>query len=93
LKLPYVKEATVQSIIDEIYAKNETFGVDEFSSIANLEVDNTELALILYSFIEAIADYLSQDDPQRMDELSCIAKIACNLTYKSLEKQLEINEM
>lgn len=93
MKLPYVKEATVQSIIDEIYAKNKTFGIDEFSSAANLEVENTELALILYSFIESIADYLSRGDTQRMDELSCIAKIACNLTYKSLEKQLEIDEM
>ncbi len=81
----------MQSIIEEVYIKNEDFGVEEFRS--NLETDNKRVAIILYSFIDAIADYMSEDDPEKLEQYSAIAKIACNLLYKSIEKQFEINEM
>ncbi len=91
MKLPYVKGITVESIIDEVYAKHEMFGLEEFASA--LEKDNPSLAIVLYSFIEAVADYMGEDDLERREECVAIAKISCNLMYKSLEKQLDINEM
>tara|TARA_B100000029_G_scaffold146001_1_gene141326 strand:- start:131 stop:412 length:282 start_codon:yes stop_codon:yes gene_type:complete len=89
--IPVIKPETMQSIIEEVYIKNEDFGVEEFRS--NLETDNKRVAIILYSFIDAIADYMSEDDPEKLEQYSAIAKIACNLLYKSIEKQFEINEM
>ena len=46
MKLPYVKGLTVESIIDEVYAKHEMFGMEEFASA--LEEDNPSLAIVLY---------------------------------------------
>ncbi len=91
MKLPYVKSATIESIIQEVYAKNETFGLEEF--VSSMESDNIELGHVLYSFIEAIAEYMGEDDIERVEECIAIAKISCNLMYKSLEKQVEIDEM
>ena len=36
---------------------------------------------------------MGEDDLERREECVAIAKISCNLMYKSLEKQLDINEM
>ncbi len=89
--IPVIKPETMQSIIEEVYTKNKDFGVEEFCS--SLETDNRRTAIVLYSFIDAIADYMSEGDPEKLGEYSAIAKIACNLLYKSIEKQFEINEM
>ena len=50
----------MQSIIEEVYIKNEDFGIDEFRS--GLEKDNKEVTAVLYSFIQAIAEYMGEDD-------------------------------
>ena len=52
--LPYVKLQTIESIIDEVFNKNQSFGLNEF--ISNLEEDNAEMCIVLYSFIDALAD-------------------------------------
>ena len=79
------------SIIEEVYIKKEEFGVEDF--ISNLNIDNRELSLVLYAFIDAISDYMADDDPARSEQFSAIAKISCNLLYKTIEKQMEIDEM
>ena len=49
--------------------------------------------LVLYSFIDALADYMADDDPIESEKYSAVAKISCNLLYKTIQKQIEINEM
>tara|TARA_R110002020_G_scaffold103292_3_gene241916 strand:+ start:1595 stop:1891 length:297 start_codon:yes stop_codon:yes gene_type:complete len=89
--LPYVKLQTMESIIDEVFNKNQSFGLDEF--ISNLEEENGEMCIVLYSFIDAIADQVSGGDNSSHDQYAAVAKITCHLLYKSLAKQLEINSM
>ena len=89
--LPYVNIKTIESIIDEVFHKNQSFGLNEF--ISNLEDDNTEMCIVLYSFIDAIADQISGGDNSTHDQYAAVAKITCHLLYKSLAKQLEINHM
>jgi hypothetical protein len=92
MNLPKVKAETVESIIEEIYAKNKTFGVREFQS--NIGRENTEFFLVMESFIEALADYIAgEEDVQKNDEICAISKIAYHLTYKAISKQMEIDEM
>lgn len=91
MNIPLIKPDTMQSIIEEVYIKNEDFGIEEFRS--NLETENKEATLVLYSFIEAIAEYMGEDDFGKTEECIAIAKISCNLLYKSIQKQIEINEM
>ena len=91
MKIPLIKQETIQSIIEEVYIKNEDLGIEEFRS--NLETENKEATLVLYSFIEAIAEYMGEDDFGKTEECIAIAKISCNLLYKSIQKQIEINEM
>ena len=79
------------SIIEEVYIKNEEFGIEDF--VSNLNIDNRELSLVLYAFIDAISDYMADDNPARSEQFSAIAKISCNLLYKTIEKQMEIDEM
>ena len=81
----------MQSIIEEVYIKNEDFGIEEFRS--DLEKENKDVTLVLYSFIQAIADYMGEDDYEKTEQCIAIAKISCNLLYKSIQKQIEINEM
>ena len=89
--LPYVKLQTIESIIDEVLNKNQSFGLNEF--ISNLEEDNAEMCIVLYSFIDALADQVSGGDNSSHDQYAAVAKITCHLLYKSLAKQLEINGM
>lgn len=89
--LPYVKLQTIESIIDEVFNKNQSFGLNEF--ISNLEEDNAEMCIVLYSFIDALADQVSGGDNSSHDQYAAVAKITCHLLYKSLAKQLEINGM
>ena len=91
MNIPKVKAETVESIIEEIYAKNKTFGVREFQS--NIGRENTEFFLVMESFIEALGDYIAEKDIEKSDELCAIAKIAYHLTYKAISKQMEIDEM
>ena len=53
MKIPKVKAETIESIIQEVYAKNKTFGVREFQS--NICRENSEFFLVMESFIEALA--------------------------------------
>ena len=89
--LPYVKLQTIESIIDEVFNKNQSFGLNEF--ISNLEEDNAEMCIVLYSFMDALADQVSGGDNSSHDQYAAVAKITCHLLYKSLAKQLEINGM
>ena len=91
MSIPKIKPETMGSIIEEVYIKKEEFGVEDFPS--NLKTDNRELALVLYAFIDAVSDYMADDDPERSEQFSAIAKISCNLLYKTIEKQMEIDEM
>ena len=91
MSIPLIKQETMQSIIEEVYIKNEDFGIDECRS--GLEKENKDVTLVLYSFIQAIADYMGEDDYEKTEECIAIAKISCNLLYKSIKKQIEINEM
>ena len=91
MSIPKIKPETMGSIIEEVYTKKEEFGVEDF--ISNLNTDNRELGLVLYAFIDAISSYMAEDDPERVNEYSSIAKISCNLLYKTIEKQIEIDEM
>jgi hypothetical protein len=91
MKIPKIKAGTIESIIEEIYAKNKTFGVREFQS--NVGRENVEFFIVMESFIEALADYISGEDAQKGDELCAISKIAYHLTYKAISKQMEIDEM
>ena len=81
----------MQSIIEEVYTKNEDFGVSEFKS--DLEIKNRDVSNVLYSFVCAIAEYMGQDDDERVEQSIAIARISCNLLYKTIQKQIEINEM
>ena len=90
MTLPKVKAETVESIIQEVYTKNTEFGIKDFKS--QLETENIELAWVLYSFLDSIADSMYRDESLR-DEVCALSKICCHLLYKSLEKQIEINEM
>tara|TARA_B100000029_G_scaffold195537_1_gene193623 strand:- start:264 stop:548 length:285 start_codon:yes stop_codon:yes gene_type:complete len=91
MSIPLIKPDTMQSIIEEVYIKNDDFGIEEFRS--KLETDNKNVAIVLYAFIDAISSYMAEDDPERVNEYSSIAKISCNLLYKTIEKQIEIDEM
>jgi hypothetical protein len=91
MRLPRVKRETIEGIVGEICSKNETFGVEEFRS--NLEKDNEDLADGVYGLIEILAEYMCGGDEIRLEESCAIAKLSCNLLYKSMEKQIEINEM
>ena len=79
------------SIIEEVYIKKEEFGIEDF--VSNLNIDNRELSLVLNAFIDAISDYMADDNPARSEQFAAIAKISCNLLYKTIEKQMEIDEM
>ena len=88
MKLPKVKTDTIKSIVDEIFTKNHDFGVEESA----METENEDLAETLFSFMDTIADYLGDTDHEK-EQFSAIARIASHLVYKSLSKQLEIDEM
>ena len=91
MSIPKIKPETMGSIIEEVYVKKEEFSIEDFAS--NLNIDNRELSLVLYAFIDAISVYMADDDPARSEQFSAIAKISCNLLYKTIEKQMEIDEM
>ena len=91
MSIPKIKPETMGSIIEEVYIKKEEFGIEDFPS--KMEVENRELGLVLYAFIDAISDYMGDDDPVKSEQFSAIAKISCNLLYKTIEKQMEIDEM
>ena len=59
----------------------------------NIGRENAEFFLVMESFIEALADYIAEEDIEKSDELCAIAKIAYHLTYKAISKQMEIDEM
>ena len=90
MTLPKVKSETVESIIHEVYTKNTEFGIKDFES--KLETENIELACVLYSFLDSICDSVYTNEHLR-EEVCALSKICCHLLYKSLEKQIEINEM
>ena len=90
MTLPKVKAETVESIIEEVYAKNSEFGIKHFES--KLDTENFELACVLYSFLDSITDNIYTIKRLR-DEVCALSKICCHLLYKSLQKQIEINEM
>ena len=89
-KLPVVSKDTITSIVSEIFAKNNDFGIEEF--LSNLEKDNKQLAFVLYTLLDTIVDNFTADEYER-EHVAAIYKIASHLLYKSLEKQIEINEM
>tara|TARA_R110002020_G_scaffold430381_1_gene640044 strand:+ start:356 stop:790 length:435 start_codon:yes stop_codon:yes gene_type:complete len=89
--IPKIKGITIESIIEEVYAKHSTFGVKEFES--NIEEENPELYIVIESFVYALADYISQRDEDKLDELCAIAKISYHLLYRSISKQMEVDEM
>jgi len=89
--IPKIKGITIESIIEEVYAKHSTFGVKEFES--NIEEENPELYIVIESFVYALADYISQSDEDKLDELCAIAKISYHLLYRSISKQMEVDEM
>ena len=91
MSIPKIKPETMGSIIEEVYVKKEEFSIEDFAS--NLNIDNRELSLVLYAFIDAISDYMADDNPARSEQFAAIAKISCNLLYKTIEKQMEIDEM
>ena len=94
MKIPKIKSETVESIIQEVYAKHKTFGVREFQS--NIGRKNPEFFLVMESFIEALADYMVEEwdgDEDTGDQLCAVSKIAYHLAYKAIEKQMEIDEM
>jgi len=91
MKLPMVKRETLVGIVGEIYSKNKTFGMKEFQS--NLEKDNKVLAEGIYDMIGILAEHMCDGDKMRLAESCTVAAISCNLLYKSLEKQLSIDEM
>ena len=91
MSIPLIKPETMQSIIEEVYVKNDYFSVEEFRS--KLETDNENVAIVLYAFIDAISSYMAEDDLERINEYSSIAKVSCNLLYKTIEKQIEIDEI
>ena len=90
MTIPKVKAETAESIIQEVYTKNAEFGIKDFES--KLETENIELAWVIYSFLDSITESIYTDEHLR-DEVCALSKICCHLLYKSLEKQLEINEM
>ena len=89
--MPKVKPETVNSIIDEILTKNPTVGLEEFEC-ENMLTYNKGMAVSIFSLLESIADFFSTD-PKVNEEMCCIAKIAAHVTYKSIEKQIDINSM
>ena len=89
MSIPKIKPETMGSIIEEVYIKKEEFGVEDFPS--GLETENRELALVLYAFIDAVSDYMGDDNPAKREQFSDIAKISCNLLYKTIQKQMEID--
>ena len=89
--LPKVNSDTIEGIIAEVFAKNEYFGVPDFMS--TMKEENYDMCLILYSFIDSISDSLSERNEEEKEELSAVAKISCHLMYKSMVKQIEINQM
>ena len=91
MQMPKVKIDTAESIIQEVYAKNTTFGLDEFRS--NIGKENSELSVVMESFVDAFADYISEDDEDAFDALCAISKISYHLLYKAISKQMEIDEM
>jgi len=91
VSLPKVKSATIDSIIHEVYAKNKTFGIEEFMS--NMDEDNRAMTIVLYPFIESISDYMASGDEILAEKFVAASKIIAHLVYKSLDKQMSINEM
>lgn len=87
--VPHVHPATIESIISEVFSKNEDFGVKEFMS--SMEKENADMCFVLYTFINSIADTLSKYNEEQREEFCALAKMACHLMYKSMEKQMEIN--
>ena len=90
MTIPKVKAETAESIIQEVYTKNTEFGIKDFES--KLETENIELAWVIYSFLDSITESIYIDEHLR-DEVCALSKICCHLLYKSLQKQIEINEM
>ena len=90
MTLPIVKAETIESIIEEVCTKNTEFGIKDFES--KLDTENFELACVLYSFLDSIADGICSNEELR-NEMCALSKICCHILYKSLEKQIEINEM
>ena len=90
MKLPTVRSETIESIIEEVCTKNTEFGVKDFRS--TLDTENFELACVLYSFLDSVADDI-YDNELAKEQVCALSKICCHLLYKSLQKQIEINEM
>jgi hypothetical protein len=88
--LPVVASDTSQSIVEEVFAKNNSIGVKEF--VSSLEDDNRGLAIVLWGFVDSIADVLYPMGSEQSEELCAVARMACHLLYKSLHKQAEIDE-
>jgi len=89
--LPRVKYETIKSIVGEVFDKNKDFGLGDFES--SMEDENLELAFVLHTFIESITTSVPGYDLDQRDELAAVAKMSCHLLYKSMTKQLEINDM
>ena len=80
MKMPKVKAETIESIIQEVYAKNKEFGVEEFRS--NISRENLEFFLVMESFIEALSDYMVEEAPDgdKGDQMCAVSKIAYHQT-------------
>ena len=90
-KLPKVKSSVIDSIIGEVFVKSTSFGIKDFR--ASLDETNTELARVLYSFMDTISEHVADGDEELSESICSTYKIACHLLYKSLEKHLEIKAM
>ena len=90
MALPKVKADTIESIIEEVCTKNTEFGIKDFQS--KLDTENFQLACVLYSFLDSMADGMYSNESAKQ-KVCALSKICCHILYKSLQKQIEINEM
>jgi len=89
--IPHINKDTVEGIVSEIFSKNKTIGLEEFQSEEFLK-HNRDMAVVVFSLIDTMAEYFSSGDEDRFEEICCASKIAAHLVYKSISKQMEINE-
>ena len=60
--------------------------------MSTMEKENRDMCIVLYSFIDAVANSLANYNEEQKERFCALAKMSTHLLYKSLTKQIEIDK-
>tara|TARA_R110002110_G_scaffold63394_2_gene176363 strand:+ start:1041 stop:1349 length:309 start_codon:yes stop_codon:yes gene_type:complete len=98
--IPKIDKRVMQSIMSRLLIHNNKSGQFGYEDIeCTIDDDNEELAEVAYVIMDSCIDYLIESlledgtEEQIKDAIYSITKIGIHFTYKSINSQIEINEM